>query len=418
VRAIILRGVGANAFGQVITVLIQLLSLPLCLHVWSLSKYGTWVLISAVPGYLIMGDLGMVSAAGTRMTLALSRGDAEAANVSFHTACAFMLGALSAASMGLLVIAWWGAPWLSAKDESAAFIFLCFGVLLALFSSLMDITLRATDRYASSMSFINLARLSEWIGLIIGLFYGGRFESAALGSLLGRAVATAAVFIWSNRLQRSFTWSLKSASREELKIIAALSFPISYGLLLQGVTLIVGHALGSAEVAIFTIYRTVARITIQISGIYGNALWTSFARAFGAGNDKDLRLLYTQSVRISLILTAVVGVGLYSFFPMFLQRWTHNDVPYRPALCLLMVIYASIGSVSLVPRIVLIATNHHVTLSLIILTTAICTVSACFLFQTRETSELVTVILIASEIVMCLATYYLVAKQFFRDARF
>jgi hypothetical protein len=56
----ILLGFGANAFSQAINIAIQLVSLPLFLLYWDASTYGTWLLLSALPGYLMMADVGMV----------------------------------------------------------------------------------------------------------------------------------------------------------------------------------------------------------------------------------------------------------------------------------------------------------------------------------------------------------------------
>jgi hypothetical protein len=53
-------GLGANLFGQVVTVAIQLLSLPVFLHFWSLSRYGEWLMLSAIPAYLSAVDVGIL----------------------------------------------------------------------------------------------------------------------------------------------------------------------------------------------------------------------------------------------------------------------------------------------------------------------------------------------------------------------
>jgi hypothetical protein len=62
----IILGLGANAVGQAVSIVIQLFSLPLYLLYWDLSTYGTWIMLSAVPAYLSMADFGMVYTAGIR----------------------------------------------------------------------------------------------------------------------------------------------------------------------------------------------------------------------------------------------------------------------------------------------------------------------------------------------------------------
>ena len=79
----IISGFGANAFGQTVSIVIQLFSLPLFLYYWDTSTYGAWLILSAVPAYLTMADVGMVNAAGNKMTMALGRSDTAEAEPGF-----------------------------------------------------------------------------------------------------------------------------------------------------------------------------------------------------------------------------------------------------------------------------------------------------------------------------------------------
>ena len=76
-------GFGANAFGQIVNIVIQLFSLPLFLLYWDMSTYGSWLMISAAPSYVSMADVGMVHAAGNNMTMAMGRSDVGRQTGSF-----------------------------------------------------------------------------------------------------------------------------------------------------------------------------------------------------------------------------------------------------------------------------------------------------------------------------------------------
>jgi hypothetical protein len=64
----IISGFGSNLFGQLVTILIQILSLPIFLYYWDMSTYGSWLVLSALPSFLSMADVGMVQAAGNKVT--------------------------------------------------------------------------------------------------------------------------------------------------------------------------------------------------------------------------------------------------------------------------------------------------------------------------------------------------------------
>ncbi|MEI8158789.1 MAG: hypothetical protein WCH60_18160 [Burkholderiales bacterium] len=59
----LLRNLGANPYGQLITIAIQLVSVPLYLHYWGVALYGEWLILSAIPAYLALSDIGFVSVA-------------------------------------------------------------------------------------------------------------------------------------------------------------------------------------------------------------------------------------------------------------------------------------------------------------------------------------------------------------------
>src|SRR5260370_24767798 len=69
VRGRLIRGFGATALGPVVTAIIQLGTVPLLLHAWGAAKYGDWLLLSAVPSYLGLSDMGFGTASRTDMTI-------------------------------------------------------------------------------------------------------------------------------------------------------------------------------------------------------------------------------------------------------------------------------------------------------------------------------------------------------------
>ncbi len=65
----IYASIGANATGQVITILIQLASVPIFLNYWSLEVYGQWLMLTAVPTYFALSDFGFLTVIVNKMTI-------------------------------------------------------------------------------------------------------------------------------------------------------------------------------------------------------------------------------------------------------------------------------------------------------------------------------------------------------------
>ncbi len=71
----LVRGVSATAFGTGVTAVVQLVSVPLFLWAWGVAGYGDWLLLSTIPAYFGMSDIGFCAVAGNEMSMRAARGD-------------------------------------------------------------------------------------------------------------------------------------------------------------------------------------------------------------------------------------------------------------------------------------------------------------------------------------------------------
>ncbi|MBC7701807.1 hypothetical protein [Aquabacterium sp.] len=365
----VVAALGANAVGQAINIVIQLASLPLFLHRWDVATYGTWLMLSAIPAYLSMADVGMVAAAGNRMTMAMGRGDAKQANTIFQSAMVFMLlvcGSIAALSLPLLL--WAPMPGLVQWDERLALAALVLTVLLALFGGLAEAIFKSTERYAQGTMLANGLRLAEWVGCMLGLFIGGTFATVAIAGLMVRATGVLWMIWRSSKGQHPFTWGLREAHITEVRAMATpaisfMAFPLANAMSFQGVTLVVGHLFGPAVVAVFNTYRTLARVAVQVTGIFGHALWAELSRLYGRGGAQAVAGLYRRSAWTGAALSVGLSLVLYLVAPWLLQVWTHGRIGVQPTLMAILLVYAAAGGVWHVPRVLLMATNQHVGLA-------------------------------------------------------
>ena len=71
----LLRGIGANALSQIVSIGLQLALVPVLATHWGMKLYGTWLMLFTIPSYLALGDFGFATAAGVDMTMKVARGD-------------------------------------------------------------------------------------------------------------------------------------------------------------------------------------------------------------------------------------------------------------------------------------------------------------------------------------------------------
>jgi len=365
----VVAGMGANAFGQSVSVGIQLLSLPIFLHHWSTSTYGAWLLISAIPAYLSMSDIGMVPAVGNRMTIAMGRNDAEKATVLLQSATAML--SIVCAAMALILIPTFVSiplPGNQELDSRIALIALSLGIFASLFGGLAEAVFRAISKYPLGASLGNVVRLVEWLGALIGLAIGGNFASVALGSFTARLLGTVMLIVIARSSAREIKWGIRFAHLAEIKALlkpalAFTLFPIANALSFQGITLLVGTLVGPTAVTIFSAYRTIARVAVQVSGTFGSALWPEFSHLFGRGGVSAINALYLRSARISSVAAAALSIALFVSGPLLLKLWTGGAILFDRKLMALMLVYSAVGGSWHIPRTLLMATNHHTRLA-------------------------------------------------------
>ena len=361
----VIAATGSNAYSQATTIAIQLASLPLFLSKWGVATYGEWLVLSAIPSYLAMADVGMVTAAGNRMTMLHAEGEERGANHVFQSVLAFMLGvAALAVAVACGLVAWWPFPGQSSADARLAILALSASVVVALVGGLPEAVYKATHRYALGTALSNTIRLGEWLGGLAGLWWGGDFVAVAVGALLPRVVGTLAMIVHAARSTPEFRWSFDAASWAEVRhcagpAVSFMAFPAANALNFQGMTLVAAATLGPAGTVVFNTYRTMARVTVQATATFSHALWPEFSRVFGRGDRSTLGALYRRSNRLGWALAAVGSAVVYLVAPTVLRFWSKGQIAFLPSLMLVAMVYAAAAGGWHVARVLLLSTNQH-----------------------------------------------------------
>jgi O-antigen/teichoic acid export membrane protein len=145
--------------------------------------------------------------------------------------------------------------------------------------------------------------------------------------------------------------------------VSFMAFPLANALSFQGVTLVVGALEGTVAVAVFTVYRTIARVAVQVISIFSLALWPEFSRLFGAGGSTAVISLYKRSATLGSLSAVGLSLAIYAASPWLLQFWTHGRIPLIPSVMGWLLAYAAIAGAAYVPRTILLATNQHIGLA-------------------------------------------------------
>ncbi|MBC8057623.1 MAG: hypothetical protein H7Y61_13695, partial [Rhizobiales bacterium] len=346
-----------------------LLSLPIFLAHWDLATYGQWLILSALPSYLAMSDVGMVTAAGNRMTMLAGDGDQGAANRVFQSALAFVLGVCGIAMFVVLAAsALWSFGGAGSTQAAGAITLLSLGVVVGLVGGLPEAVYKATQRYPLGAALANTTRLLEWLGSLVGLWWFGDFIAVAAGALIPRVLCTGAMAWHAARSTPGFRWGFSQASVAEIRQCAApalsfMVFPAANALNFQGMTLMAAALFGPAATVVFNTYRTLARVTVQATATFSHALWPEFSRLFGRGDRATLTALFRRSHWLGLALAAGASIAVYLAAPVVLALWSKGQIEFSATLMWAAMVYAAAAGGWHVSRVLLLSTNEHAALA-------------------------------------------------------
>lgn len=359
----VLRGLTASAFGYGSNVVIQLFSLPIFLRYWGVGLYGEWLVLSAIPGYFVMSDIGFGSVAGNEMTMKVAAGDQKGALETFQSTWVFV-SASSVIVAGTACAAVWLLPvglWLnlSAISHSTAatvISILLLHVVISLQGSLVVAGYRCIGMYASITFWGNVTRVIESTGLLFSVSLGAAPSLAALVYLLLRMASFVSLRYYLRRRAPWIVFGVSHANRMTVRRLAApavafMGFPAGNALSIQGMVTIVGVILGPVAVVTFSAMRTVCNAAKGVIAMINHTVWPELSMAFGAHDIRLARDLYRYACQASVWLALAAALVLALGGQLLIRIWTSGKVVMDPVffhLMLLIIVANSVWSTSLV----------------------------------------------------------------------
>src|ERR1700693_3060335 len=334
----LIRGLGAAALGPIVTTTIQLGSVPLLLHAWGASKYGDWLLLSAVPSYLTFSGLGFGDSSGSDMTMRVAGGDRDGALGTFQSSWALLSGMSLVVLAAAATIVWW-LPWqqmlhlAGITSRQAAWIVLALaGFILAVQQwSILESGYRCDGNFALGNFCSTMQRLVEAVATTVIGVTTGSLLFVSLSYLGFRLLGLVCYRFLLKRMSPWLTLGFDKASVATIRRILKPSFgfiamPLGTAVSIQGFMLVIGMVLGPIAVIAFSTARTLTRVGVLMINSLAGGIWPEFSSAFGAGNLSLARKLHRHAYQASLILAICCAAFLWVFGPPFYHVWVRRSV--------------------------------------------------------------------------------------------
>jgi len=394
-RGRLMRGLGATALSPVVAAVIQLGSVPLLLHAWGTARYGDWLLLSAIPMYLTLSDLGFGDASGSDMAMRVAANDKPGALRTFQSSWV-LVSVVSLAALLTASLVVWHVPWQhwlrlsTVGNFQAAIVLLVLAawVVVAQQNGVTESGYRCDGNFAIGTLWSTLQRLAEVsIATTIALL-GGSLIAVACAYLLTRSVATIAYALLLRYKSPWLSYGFKYADWQTIRELSGpafgfIAFPLGQALSFQGFTIVVGALLGPLAVVAFSTLRTLSRLNFQLIAVFKHAFWPELSMAFGAGDIALARRLHRHACQASLALSVAGGAFLWIAGPYIYHFWVRQHVAFD-AVCfhvlLLAVITNSLWDTS---AVIPMSVNGHLRIAVIYAGAALASLGLAWILTPR-----------------------------------
>ncbi len=331
VRAAVLTW-GMGAVYSAITILIGFFATPILLKLLSAERVGAARVVGEWMGYLMLADLGLMSAFGVLMVRARKGGPSEVASVTRLGLRVMSIIALVIAPAALAL--GWFMPQLVKIDPAlvwelrvAAIIGAIAMVLvpLSVFRSVLETAQRGYLVNAAllmqSLTVTGLSLLLAWRGWgIVGL---------SVATVVGSVVYLVMTVRWGLRLLGNIAHV--PPARIPIRELWGLSWPLAAAgagnrLNLMTDAIVVGYFLGSTPVAVlFLTQRLILLVAGQVNSL-GNASWAAMSELLNTGQREILESRVAELVRLIVGVGIVIVGTVTAYTSSFVRLWVGGDM--------------------------------------------------------------------------------------------
>ena len=419
----LVRGLGASALSPLATAAIQLGTVPVLLHSWGAERYGEWLLMFAIPGYLTLSDAGFGDASGSDMTARVPAGDRAGALQAFQSS--WMVPTAVSIALGLVALstvrfAPW-AHWLrlsTVSSSEAAWIVLILGgyVLVGQQGSILESGFRCDGNYALGTLIGTVVRLIEAvIPTVVGVVTG-RFAAMAVAYLACRVVCIVGYALVLRRVSPWLRFGLgharSSVARAMIRpALGFVAFPAAQAISLQGFTILIGALLGPVAVTAFATLRTLSRLSYQGTCTLARAVWPELSSAFGSGNLLLARKLHRQAFKFGLLISVGAAMVLWSIGPYVYLRWTRHAVAFDANCFHILLIVSLVGSLWYISSVVPMSANLHLSIALNALAVTVVSLGVARILTPQYGLTGAAVALLVADLSMCWMVFRAALRQ-------
>jgi O-antigen/teichoic acid export membrane protein len=337
------RALAANllwgSLGRMVISLTPLLLIPLMIRAWGAPLYGEWLILTAIPTYLLIApDLGLAGAVVNEMGRRASGGSLTEAVRLYRSAWMGLLATGAAFSVAAVIVCslirwtYLGVTRMSGSDVLWVCIHACVQVVLTQQAFLVSGVYKALQRnarYAQIQTFGALAAVGL-TGFV--LLRGASPNDYMVALTLAKLLLLTLLIIDARRQDPLFSpsWARVDVGQLRPYIVPGMghaALPVLNALQNQGVTIAIGALLGPVSVAVFQTIRVLSNGVRSVISLPSAAIGAELSALLGRDRDSTVRRLVVRNCQLVLAIATAAfavfvlwGEGIY-------ELWLRTEAP-------------------------------------------------------------------------------------------
>lgn len=370
------KNIVANFYGIGISLLNQIVLVPLYIIYWGNELYSDWIIISALTVIFSMSDIGLNNVIQNRFSIRLAENNISECKSLLSNNILIVSLIFTVALLSTLIylacfdiVESMGLHLLSRMEASVIFLLLVCRVFIGMYSGIGNAIYRANHQASRAIYMDQTVTLSVVVITMACLLLHVRIVYMCALCCFPYLVL---IFIKRYDSVKYFPYPIsfsdvdvKSLKGLLLPSVSFMSFPLGNAIVLQGYTLVVNKYFGMESVVLFNTTRTMCNFMKTFLSTITSSAWPEYSIAYGSANYARMRSLHHKVLHITLLCTLLICMALLILGPTIYKIWVHDEVAFQyPLMCAFLVVlflekmWTSSG-------ITLMATNNHIKMGVI-----------------------------------------------------
>jgi O-antigen/teichoic acid export membrane protein len=355
--SLILKGISTSLAGRGVAVITSFFAVPLTVRYLGGERYGVWITLTSILGWLTIFDLGIGNTAINSVAEALAHRDFESARLRINTAYAALAGIAAIIGLGVIV-AWHWISWPAVLGARSSINRneITLSAAIACFIFLANFPLTVTSRILGACKKVTVANYwNSAAGLLslLLLVIATRMKVGLPGLVFAISGSSLLIGILSaSWLYYHYEWltpTLKGIQWKGIVELLSTGLPffavqISGLILYQTDNIIIAQIMGAKSVTPYSItwklfsYASVLQVAMLPS------LWPAYADASARRDLSWMRRTYRYSLRTAIGTSLIFSVILVLVAKTFILLWAGRSAVPSTGLVATMAIWTVLGA--------------------------------------------------------------------------